>query len=63
MTTMGFAAARVCRTCESDKGLISLNDVANKSIAKKLRACADISVSKWVAEKRFMMEFNKIIVF
>lgn len=60
---MGFASARMCRTCESDKGLISLNDAANKSIAKKLRACADISVSIGLKQKRFMMEFNKISIF
>lgn len=47
MVTMGYGTARMCRTCESGQSLVSLSDAENKSIVKKLRACADISVSGW----------------
>lgn len=48
MMSTSLALARMCRTCESGRDLISLNDAENKSIVKKLRACADVSVSNCV---------------
>lgn len=45
MSSTSLALARMCRTCESTSDLISLNDAESKSIVKKLRACADVSVS------------------
>lgn len=47
MTASILAMAHMCRTCESETELISLSDAESKSIVKKLRACADISVSVW----------------
>lgn len=37
--------ANICRVCESNKSLMNLTKDKNRSVLKKLRACADIDVS------------------
>lgn len=45
MSVVDFSSAKMCRVCEikTDQMNLLLNE--NKAIVKKLRACADISVS------------------
>lgn len=40
--------SEICRVCCSENDLFSLFNAENNSIVKKLRACADITVSKFV---------------
>lgn len=58
-----MTAAQICRTCESNQNLISLNDAECKSMVKKLRACADISVSYCPSIRLFVDEFLSIFHF
>lgn len=54
MNVLDYAMAQMCRVCESSDELISLLDTRNKSIVKKLQACADISVSKCYSKTKLL---------
>lgn len=57
---------RVCCDCTSNNNLIFLLDAENKAIVKKLRACADITVSTNQERERekytvWLLRFSKIM--
>lgn len=43
-----YSKALMCRICEKGEEIILLNERTNKSIVKKLRACADVNVSIFI---------------